>query len=84
MAEDVRLKEIVTALSKNNEVDNALGRSEIYVRQGGGKKAHDYLCVAVLQGSAVHGREKACSRLLCCLGPAQALLVTYNCASRVS
>lgn len=86
MGEDVRLKDIVASLNKrkNSEVDDALERSENYVREGGGKRAHDFLCAAVLQGPGVQGREEACNRLLCCLGSAQALLVAYTCATRVS
>lgn len=82
--EDVGLKEIVAALGKDSEVDAAIARSECYIRQGGGKRAHSYLCAAVLQGAGVGGREKACSRLLRCLGPAQALLVVHSSAPRVS
>ena len=82
--EDVRLKELISSLSKSNkcDVDAAIEQSECYVRQGGGKRAHSYLCAAALQGAGVGG--KACSRLLRCLGPAQALVVAYSSAPRMS
>lgn len=81
MGEDVRLKELVSALRRVEEVDLALEQSVQYVRQqpqGGGERAHSYLCAAVLQGLGVGGRDQRCRELLRCLGPAQSLLVVYR------
>ena len=82
--EDEQLKELVSSLNKSSkcDIDVAVEQSEYYVRQGGGKRAHSYLCAAALQGTGVVG--KACSGLLRCLGPAQALVVVCSSAPRVS
>ena len=81
MEEDVRLKELVSSLSRN---ESAIEDAESYVRQGGGNRAHSYLCSAVLGGAGAGGREKECSHLLHCLGPAQALLAVHSNLPRVS
>ena len=81
---DDELKELVSLLSKSSkcDVDVAIEQSECYVRQGGGKKVHSYLCAAALKGAGVGG--KACSGLLRCLGPAQALVAVYSSTPGVS
>ena len=81
MEEDVRLRELVSALRNVEEVDLALEQSVQYVRQQpqrGGERSHSYLCAAVLQGLGVGGRDQRCRELLRCLGPAQTLLVAYR------
>ena len=76
--DDEQIKELVSLLNKSSEcdVDVAIEQSECYVRQGRGKKVHSYLCAAALKGAG--GGGKACSRLLRCLGPAQALVAVYS------
>lgn len=84
---EVKLREVMQALHSEGEVDAALEQALLYLRQVSNekaKRAHSYLCAAVLRELGVEGREKGCQQLLHCLGPAQAFSAAYNNSSRAS
>lgn len=85
MGEDVRLKELVSSL-RGSDVDAVIERAKRHVTlQGGGKRAHSYLCSALLkEDKACAGHGKACSGFLRCLGSVPALCVVYSNILRVS
>ena len=83
----MRLREVMLALHSEGEADAALEQALLYLRQVSSekaKRAHNYLCAAVLQEMGVEGREKGCQQLLHCLGPAQAFSAAYNNSARTS
>ena len=84
MGDDVRLKELVSSLkSSEGDLEAAVEGSLSYIQQeGGGARAHSYLCSALLERDGVGGT--ACSRLLHCLGPTHTLLAVHTNTPRVT
>ena len=84
MGEDVLLKELVSSL-RDCDVSAVLERAKSHILQGGGgKRAHSYICSALLREDGVRGNRKACSDFLRCIGAVQALCVIYSNIARAS